>query len=223
MVETYSDSDPYERARQKLVEMVRRNTGVDNERILQAFATVPRHLFVPESERAAAYQDRALPIGEDQTISQPSMIAIMLAELDPQPGDHSLEVGGGSGYAAALLGQLVREVDAIELRGELAARASSVLRELGYANVRIVVGDGSLGLPERAPYEKILVSGGAESIPDALISQLALGGRIAIPVGNQLDQSLLVGDRAEDGTMTFRTSTSCIFVPLVRPNQPFAS
>lgn len=223
MIETSPHADPFERQRLKLVESVRRNTGIDDPRILQAFATVPRHLFVPESERAAAYQDRALPIGEEQTISQPSMIAIMLAELDPRPDDKALEVGGGSGYAAALLGQLVREVDAIELRPDLAARASTVLRELGYENVRVHAGDGSQGFPPGAPYDKILVSAGASSVPKPLIEELAPGGRIAIPVGTQYDQSLWIGERDEDGKVAFRTSTACVFVPLVTPSQPYVS
>jgi protein-L-isoaspartate(D-aspartate) O-methyltransferase len=217
------ETDPYQRARERLVAVIARSTGIGDRRILAAFAKVPRHAFIPETERAAAYHDRALPIGHGQTISQPSMIAIMLQELDPRPSDRALEVGGGSGYAAALLGELVKEVDGIELVPELAARAGSTLKELGYENVRIHGGDGSLGLPERAPFDLILVSAAARSIPEALLAQLAPGGRIAIPVGGELDQSLLVGERTAAGKLEFRTSTSCVFVPLVTPNPPSAS
>jgi protein-L-isoaspartate(D-aspartate) O-methyltransferase len=223
VTETSASGDPFARARNKLLESIVVNTGIDDPRILRAFAKVPRHLFVPESQRMAAYQDRALPIGEEQTISQPSMIAIMLMELDLQPTDRALEVGGGSGYAAALLAELAGEVDAIELRAELAQRAGRTLRDLGYEKVKVHVADGSRGLPERAPFNEILVSAAAREMPEALLAQLAPGGRIAVPIGSAFEQTLVVGKRDPSGGFSFRTSTSCVFVPLVTPNRPFAS
>jgi protein-L-isoaspartate(D-aspartate) O-methyltransferase len=223
VAETSTGAGPFDRARTKLIDSIVTNTGVDDPRILRAFAKVPRHMFVPEAQRMAAYQDRALPIGEEQTISQPSMIAIMLMELHLQPADRALEIGGGSGYAAALLAELVHDVDAIELRPELALRAARVLADLGYENVRFHTADGSRGLPERAPFDKILVSAAARAMPEALLAQLAPGGRIAVPIGNPYEQTLVVGKRDASGGFSFHTSTSCVFVPLVTPNQPFAS
>jgi protein-L-isoaspartate(D-aspartate) O-methyltransferase len=150
-----------------------------------------------------------------QTISQPSMIAIMLQALDLDPRDHVLEVGAGSGYAAALLSRLAARVDAIEIRPALAARARHTLSLLSVGNVHVHVGDGSAGLPERAPFDKILVSAGAVRIPTALVEQLAPGGRIAIPVGNADAQTLLVGERSVSGEVTWEQSIPCMFVPLV--------
>lgn len=194
---------------------IRATTSIDDPRILAAFVSVPRHLFVPESQRSAAHDDRALPLFEMQTISQPSMIAVMLQALDCQPRDHVLEVGAGSGYAAALVSRLTEQVNAIEIRPSLAARARQTLAMLGYDNVRIHVGDGGKGLPDRAPFDKILVSAGARHIPMDLIDQLAVGGRIAIPVGDSDAQTLLVGERMANGEMNWTQSISCMFVPLV--------
>lgn len=189
--------------------------GVTDRRILSAFRSVPRHEFLREPERDRAYEDRALPIGEDQTISQPSMIALMLAALEPKENDRALEVGGGSGYAAAVLARLVKEVDTIEIRPELAERATLTLAGLGVDNVRVHVGNGGLGLPERAPFDLILVSAGARATPRALLEQIAPGGRIAIPVGEPSAQRLLVGRRSRQGAITWQRQVRCVFVPLV--------
>jgi protein-L-isoaspartate(D-aspartate) O-methyltransferase len=207
-------SDGFLQEREKLARRIRAVTSIVDDRILSAFLAVPRHLFVPESQKSVAYEDRALPLAEMQTISQPSMIAIMLGALGCEPDDHILEVGAGSGYAAALLGHLVARVDAIELRPKLAARARQTLLAIGASNVHVHVGDGSQGLPERAPFGKILVSAGARGVPAPLLEQLSVGGRIAIPVGNSDSQTLLVGERTQAGSVAWVQSIPCMFVPL---------
>ena len=201
--------------RDGLAARIEAGIGVVDPRILDAFRTVPRHRFVPELHAERAYQDRALPIGEDQTISQPSMIALMLAALRPKPSDRALEVGAGSGYAAALLGELVSTVDAMEVRPALAKRAREVLDSLGAGNVYVHAGSGEHGLPDRAPFDVILVSAGARFVPPDLLSELAPGGRIAIPVGGEQSQALLVGERRDPDRITWEEGTSCVFVPLV--------
>lgn len=210
--------DGYVQEREALVERMRRLARISDERVLAAFMQVPRHRFLLPSQVEVAYEDRALPLLEQQTISQPSMIAIMLSALHCRPTDRALEVGAGCGYASALLAQLVAEVDAIEIREALARHAARTLEILGISNVRIHVGDGGRGLPERAPFDRILVSAGATSIPRALIEQLAPGGRIAIPVGDDVGQTLLVGERGRDGKVTWEPSVPCMFVPLVCPS-----
>jgi protein-L-isoaspartate(D-aspartate) O-methyltransferase len=201
-------------ARQELVRGMQGN--VKDPRVLSAFLRVPRHRFVPESEQRVAYRDAALPIGLDQTISQPSMIGIMLTALQVAPDDRVLEVGGGSGYAAALLAELAAEVYTVEILPELATRAATVLADLGYAGrVHVALANGRLGLPGHAPYAKILVSAGAKQVPSELLRQLAPGGAIAIPVGNESEQTLLLGRKDSDGKMSWQRSVPCIFVPLV--------
>ncbi|HEX6766737.1 MAG TPA: protein-L-isoaspartate(D-aspartate) O-methyltransferase [Polyangiaceae bacterium] len=219
--------------RERLTRHVAWNTGVENERILDAFRSVPRHKFVRGVDAERAYDDRALPIGEDQTISQPSMIALMLDALDPKPTDRALEVGAGSGYAAALLGTLVERVDAVEIRPELADRARATLASLEVPNVRVHRMSGERGFRDAAPFDVVLVSAGAKSVPPALVEELATGGRIAIPVGDENGQELLVGTRDASGAVSWERRTACMFVPLVtaergeksdvRPSRPFAT
>jgi len=199
----------------RMLDRIRQVTKLEDPRVLDAFAQVPRHAFVPESERAHAYDDRALPLSDDQTISQPSMIAIMLGVLECRPEHRALEIGAGSGYAAALLSHLCREVDAIEIRPTLAASARETLAAIGYDNVRVHLGDGSRGLPERAPFDRILVSAGAETVPPQLLDQLAPGGRITIPVGGDWGQTLMIGDKDAAGHVTWRRDVPCMFVPLI--------
>ncbi len=201
--------------RQRLAERIARHTGITSERILDAFRRVPRHRFVPELQREQAHEDRALPIGEGQTISQPSMIALMLDALGCQPDDHVLEVGGGSGYAAALLAELSAVVDTVEVRPDLAARAARTLADLGVNNVRVHCRNGAYGVPEYAPFDRILVSAGAARVPPALVAQLAVGGRITIPVGSHAEQRLMIGTRVSPTNIAWEPSTPCIFVPLV--------
>jgi len=206
--------DP-EAERQRLVDRLRDDSRVRDPRILEAFMRTPRHLFMPEGQRPRAYQDRALPLVEQQTISQPTMIAIMLDELRCQPEDRALEVGGGCGYAAALLGQLVAEVHAIEIRPTLAEMARATLRLLGTPNVVVHVGDGRHGLPTLAPFDRILVSAAAPTIPETLVEQLALGGRIAVPVDDRFGQTLMIGEQVAPNEVRWSQGTPCLFVPLV--------
>ncbi|HEV8548510.1 MAG TPA: protein-L-isoaspartate(D-aspartate) O-methyltransferase [Polyangiaceae bacterium] len=217
----------------KLLQAIEAGTKIHDPRILEAFRSVPRERFVPDELVELAWEDRALPIGEGQTISQPSMLALMLEALGPTEQDRALEVGAGSGYAAALLARLTKSVDALEIRPDLAARAERTLSAIGVTNVRITVGNGELGMPDRAPFDVILVSAGARATPPALIDELALGGRIAIPVGDSHGQHLFVGTRKSADELVWERRTPCVFVPLVRevppakraeptPSRPFA-
>lgn len=201
--------------RTRLVERLRHEASISDERVLAAFARIPRHLFVPEDQQACAYQDRALPLFENQTVSQPTIVAIMLESLACQARDRALEVGGGSGYAAALLGCLVAEVHAIEIRPQLSARARENLTALGVTNVHVYDGDGRWGLPECAPFQRILVSAGAPRVPMTLLDQLSTGGRIVIPVDDGHGQTLEIGERKDDGHLEWTHGVPCIFVPLV--------
>ncbi len=201
--------------RDDLVARIRASTELTDARILDAFANVPRHEFLSEAQRSIAYEDRAVPLDEGQTVSQPSMIAIMLSELDCQAEQRALEVGTGSGYAAAVLGQLVARVYGIELRPALAARARASLERAGASNVHVITADGTRGLPDEAPFDRILVSAAPARIPDALIEQLAIGGKIAIPVGNEHSQTLVVGHKTGPVDIEWRRTVPCIFVPLI--------
>ncbi len=200
---------------QRLAERIRASTGLDDARILHAFASVPRHEFLSDAQRPFAYEDRALPLDDGQTISQPSMIAIMLKELGCEPHQRALEVGGGSGYAAAILGRLVAEVYTVELRPALAERARLSLARSLANNVHVVQGDGSRGLAEHAPFDRILVSAAPKRVPGALVEQLSVGGRIAIPVGDEHAQTLLVGRKTGPSFLDWQKTVPCIFVPLV--------
>jgi protein-L-isoaspartate(D-aspartate) O-methyltransferase len=187
--------------------------GIRDRRVLAAMAAVPRERFVPEDLQKEAYADRALPIGHDQTISQPFMVAAMLEALQLD-GGRALDVGTGSGYQAAVLAELADEVVTIERVPELAERARATLDEAGYGGVQIVVGDGTLGVPERAPFDAIAVAAAAPAVPAALYEQLALGGRLVVPVGTVRDQWLEVVQRGAGGPVRHRT-VPCRFVPLL--------
>jgi protein-L-isoaspartate(D-aspartate) O-methyltransferase len=213
--ENMVSDDPRGTERREMALLLASRVKPRDPRVVEAFRRIPRHLFVPESERVQAYEDRPLPIGEMQTISQPSMIAVMLDVLECTPSSRALEVGAGSGYAAALLSCLAAEVDAIEIRPELAARARKTLAEIGIPNVRVHVGDGSHGLPERAPFDRILVSAAPAEVPPALCAQLAGGGRMAIPVGGPMSQRLRVGIKGPSGEIEWKDDVACLFVPLV--------
>lgn len=195
---------------------MRADVRVRDARVLEAFAAVPREPFVPLEQRSHSYEDRALPIGEGQTISQPTMIALMLDALDCRAEHRALEVGAGCGYAAALLGRLVAQVDAVELIPALAERARTTLAALGVTNVAVHIGDGSRGLPSRAPFDRILVSAGAEEMPPELLAQLAPRGRIAIPVVAGDGHLLKIGEKDDHGRVHFHDSVTCAFVPLVQ-------
>jgi protein-L-isoaspartate(D-aspartate) O-methyltransferase len=177
-------------ARQSMVDSQLRARGISDLRVLEAMSRVPRERFVAPEYRTQAYEDHPLPIGENQTISQPYVVALMLESLNLLPSDKVLEVGAGSGYATALLAELAAQVLSIERHATLADRALAVLGELGYHNVKIVTADGTFGLADYAPYDAILVSAAAPSMPAALIAQLAEGGRMIVPVGSGDSQQL---------------------------------
>ncbi len=197
-----------------MVEEQLRRRGIRDERVLTAMAKVPRDAFVAPEDAPNAYGDSPLPIGAGQTISQPYIVAAMLEQLELRPQDRVLEVGTGTGYEAAILGELTAEVWTIERQPELAETARSILQRLGYANVHVVQGDGSRGLPDQAPFDKILVAAAAPRIPEMLIEQLADGGKMIVPVGTRQEQQLqLIRKTGDQVTVTPRDL--CRFVPLV--------
>jgi protein-L-isoaspartate(D-aspartate) O-methyltransferase len=198
---------------ERLAEGLRRR-GIRDPRVLAAFARVPRELFVPERLRREAYADRALPIGSGQTISQPFMVATIVSTLELDGHERVLDVGTGSGYQAAILAELAAEVVTVERVPELAARARETLAAAGFGAVDVRVGDGTLGVPDRAPYDAIAVAAAAPSVPEALYRQLAPGGRLVVPVGSRDDQWLEVVVRGEHGPELHR-SVPCRFVPLL--------
>jgi protein-L-isoaspartate(D-aspartate) O-methyltransferase len=200
--------------RERMVEEQLRHRGIADERVLDAMARVPRELFVPEQLRDRAYDDAALPIGGDQTISQPYMVARICEVLAVRAGDRVLDVGTGSGYQAAVLAELADEVHTIERLTGLADLARAALDRAGYANVRVHVGDGSLGLPEYAPFRAIAVAAAAPEVPSSLYAQLDPGGRLAVPVGGRWGQELQLVVRSPEGPAVLR-SVPCRFVPLV--------
>ncbi len=187
--------------------------GITNPEVLKAMRAVPRHEFVPSAQKARAYEDLALPIGHQQTISPPYIVAYMTNELDPQPEDRVLEIGTGSGYQAAVLAQIVKEVYTIEIVSPLSKQAEKRLKDLGYTNVHCLDGDGFKGWPEHAPFDKIIVTCSPESIPQPLIDQLKEGGSMIIPVGERYQQAfhLLV---KEDGKLKDERLASTLFVPM---------
>jgi protein-L-isoaspartate(D-aspartate) O-methyltransferase len=188
--------------------------GVEDERVLAAMGRVPRELFVPESARRLAYDDRAVPIGEGQTISQPYIVGAICQALALRGGERVLDVGTGSGYQAAVLAELASDVHTIERVPELAERARRTLAGAGYARVRVHVGDGTLGLPEAAPFGAIAVAAASPSIPGPLYEQLEPRGRLVVPVGGRRGQRLELVVRSPEGPAVIR-SVPCRFVPLL--------
>jgi protein-L-isoaspartate(D-aspartate) O-methyltransferase len=203
-----------ESQRQEMVEYQIRARGVNDPLVLEAMRKVPRHLFVPPEYLDSAYTDRPLPIGYGQTISQPYMVAVMTEALKLQGHERVLEVGTGSGYQAAVLAEIVDHVVSLERKPELAQRAAEILKELACIGVEVIVGDGSKGYPERAPFDGILVTAGAPEIPTVLLEQLADGGRLVIPVGNSFQQTLTRVTRKGQGFESQRLE-GCVFVPLI--------
>lgn len=187
--------------------------GVDNPRVLDSMRTTPRHEFMPAKYREYAYVDAALPIGDQQTISPPFIVAYMTQRIDPQPEDRVLEIGTGSGYQAAVLSPLVREVYTIEIVDRLGRRAERTLKRLGYKNVNVRVGDGFLGWPEKAPFDKIIVTCSPESIPQPLVDQLREGGEMIIPVGERYRQNLYRITK-RDGKLVREPLEATLFVPM---------
>jgi protein-L-isoaspartate(D-aspartate) O-methyltransferase len=188
--------------------------GVEDPRLLQAMHDVPRHLFVPARHRAMAYEDMPLAIGYEQTISQPLMVAMMTAALQLQGRERVLEIGTGSGYQAAILAHLALVVFSIERIPELAAKARAVLALVGILNVHVLVGDGSLGLPEHGPYDAIIVTAASPRVPPPLVSQLKPGGRLVVPVGDRHEQTLTRVTATSTGPQVEHLG-GCRFVPLI--------
>ena len=206
--------DPYSQLRHKMVREQLSARGILDPRVLQAMERVPRHEFVRTYSAAQAYEDHPIQIGEGQTISQPYMVASMLEIAEIQPDDVVLEIGTGSGYQTAVLAEVAAEVFSVERYATLAASAQQLLAHLNYANVIISVGDGSLGLPNAAPFDAIIVSAAASYVPPPLIEQLREGGRLLIPIGGPDEQQLqLVRKRHGAGVVT--PQYACRFVPLV--------
>ncbi len=194
-------------------------TGIDalDAKVRDALRAVPRHLFVPQRLHASAYDNRPLPIGEGQTISQPYIVAMMTQLADLDDGERVLEIGTGSGYQAAVLAEIADHVYTIEIIDALAERAATTLESLGYANVSVRAGDGYLGWPEHAPFDAILVTAAPETVPEPLIEQLAVGGRLVIPVGPEgRTQSLQVLQKDDNGDVATRDVLPVRFVPFTR-------
>ncbi len=204
----------FESLRKKMVSEQISGRGIENFQVLEAFARVQRHLFVPVTRRKAAYADSPLPIGQGQTISQPYMVALMTQVLDLKPGMRVLEIGTGSGYQAAILCFLGAQVYTIERISSLAERAEEVLNTLGH-KVQIKVGDGTLGWAEFSPYDRIIVTARAAHIPQAFIDQVKVGGKIIIPLGPRFHQDLKVISKISENKVEEESVCGCVFVPLI--------
>jgi protein-L-isoaspartate(D-aspartate) O-methyltransferase len=207
----------FEALREEMVDRQIAARGVRDRRVLEALRTVPREAFVSETLAEFAYDDTPLPIGEEQTISQPYVVALMAEALEIRPADKVLEIGAGSGYAAAVLSRIAGEVFTIERHESLAREARERMARLGYTNVHVLHGDGTLGWPEPAPYDAIVVAAGVPSVPPALLEQLAPGGgRLVIPIGpDPRTQSFLRMRRRPDGTIAREDLGEVRFVPLI--------
>ena len=209
-----SDPTNFESQRRAMIEEQLRRRGIRDERVLEALFKVPRHEFVPPPTIHLAYEDRPLPIGESETISQPYIVAAMTEAVGVKPGDKALEIGTGSGYQAAILAHLGAKVYTVERNFQLAQAARARLARLGYKEIEVIWGDGSEGYPSAAPYQIILVTAAAPSLPEALLNQLADAGRMIIPLGNLRQQELyLVSRNANE--VTTQILDPCQFVPLI--------
>ena len=208
-------AEPFAAERFSMVERQLRQRGIRDERLLAAMLKVPRHEFVSRQHWGDAYADHPLLIGEQQTTSQPYMIAAMVEAAQIKAEDRVLEIGAGSGYQTAVIAELAGQVFAVERYPSLAQSASETLARLGYRNVTIVAGDGSLGLPESAPYDAIIVSAAAPQAPPALVEQLAPGGRLLVPVGDTHQQVLQLLRRDPQGMVSVQMLEGCRFVPLI--------
>ncbi len=200
--------------REKMVDRQIEKRGIENPRVLQALRDVKRHLFVPPDEVSEAYDDHPLPIGHGQTISQPYIVALMTESIEPKSTDRVLEIGTGSGYQAAVLSKLVAEVYSIEIVEPLGREAEKRLKNLGYDNVTVRIGDGYKGWPEHAPFDAIVVTAAPPEVPQALVDQLAEGGRMVVPVGTSFQELLLI--EKTNGKISKRVITAVRFVPMVK-------
>lgn len=205
----------YSVARRRMVEQQVAARGIEDQRVLDAMLTIPRHLFVAAGLQSHAYGDGSLPIGEKQTISQPYMVATMTAALELQGDERILEIGTGSGYQTAVLSRLVKRVYSVERIAVLAGRARKILDQLQMSNINIKIGDGTVGWKDQAPFSGILVAAGAPDIPTEYLQQLDVGGKLILPVGDQEQQVLMRVIRQEDGRFTREQLMGCRFVPLI--------
>ncbi len=205
----------FDELRRWMVEVQLRSRGIRDRRVLDAFLRVPRHEFVWPVDAPSAYGDHPMPIGHGQTISQPYMVALMTEKLNLRGDEKVLEIGTGSGYQAAILSLLAREVWTVERIPELHERAKKTLERLGFDNVRAVLGDGTLGLPSEAPFDRIIVTAAAPAVPDELVEQLAPGGVAVVPVGDRMLQRLTILRKSEDGHVEREEDVPCVFVPLI--------
>jgi|SRR5579859_5704746 len=211
---TPANTDAYAPLRLQMVDSQLRGRGIRDERVLDAMTRVPRHEFAPERFRDQAYEDHPLPITEGQTISQPFIVASMLEALALSPHNNVLEVGTGSGYVTALLAELTAQVVSMERHSSLAEAARQLLNNMAYQNVRVITGDGSLGFPDSAPYQAIIVSAAAAEVPHELVQQLDDGGRMIIPVGRDDAQQLQLIEK-RNGQLRTNLRELCRFVPLI--------
>jgi protein-L-isoaspartate(D-aspartate) O-methyltransferase len=209
------DEQEFAAARARMVEEQLQARGITNARVLDVMRRMPRHRFVPPEFDLFAYEERALLIGLEQTISQPFMVAVMTQMLELTGTERVLDVGAGSGYQAAILAELAGEVFSIERHPELAERARARLSELGYGRVTVVVGDGSEGYAPQAPYDRILVAASSPSVPEALVTQLVPGGRLILPVGETGIQTLTLITKDAAGHVETLACGNCAFVPLI--------
>ncbi len=211
-----NDQSAQDRLAQKRYQMVEdqiERRGIEDTLVLKAMQKVPRHLFVPDYLKEQAYVDSPLPIGEGQTISQPYIVAFMTEALQLKGGEKVLEIGTGSGYQAAVLAEITREIYTIEIVASLGSRAADLLKKLGYENIHVKIGDGYRGLPEQAPFDAIIVTAAPEHIPQPLVDQLKVGGRMIIPVGD-LYQELILITKKPDGTIKKQSVLPVRFVPM---------
>lgn len=207
------EGDPTAPQRRRMVQRHLVEHGIKNPRVLEAFRTVPRHKFLPPESRRLAYDDESIPIGEGQTITPPYDVAFMTEVLDPKPTDRIYEVGTGSGYQAAILSRLVKDVYSVEIHEPLSKRATGVLKELGYDNVHTRHGDGYAGWPDAAPFDAIIVTCAPQNIPPPLIEQLKEGGRMVIPLGDRFNQVVHLIEK-KNGKLTDRQLKPTLFVPM---------
>jgi len=205
----------YKKLRQLMIEHQIKGRGIYNEKLLKVMMQIPRHLFVLEGMRASAYDDNPLPIGSGQTISQPYIVALMTELLELGGDEKVLEIGAGSGYQAAILSKLAKKIYTIERVDELASRTRELLRKYKYANVEVIHGDGTKGYPKEAPYDAIIVTAAAESIPPSLLEQLAEGGRLVAPIGPRYHQELIRIKKASKDKLETEYFGGVIFVPLI--------
>lgn len=210
---SFEETSREKTARSRMVKELIEREGVTNPRVLEAFRTVPRHLFVRDNFQRFAYFDQSLPIGHSQTITPPFVVAYMTQALDPQPTDRVLEIGTGSGFQAAILSRLVAEVYSIEIIEELAEESAERLQKLGFVNIHIKAGDGYLGWPENAPFDKIIVTCSPEKVPQPLIDQLKEGGKLLVPLGERYQQTFYLFEK-QDGKLNQTKLIPTLFVPM---------